>query len=401
MWEAIVTKDELKNEILLKLDEIALDLSINYPALENIGLMDGKAGVSLFFNYLNKLKNSDAHEPEVSGLLGDVISTLNSTLFLSTYCSGISGILWCLDHLSSEGFIELDAAGEDVIEFLEQQSLGLAKDSNFDFLHGANGIALYLLSKSSTGNTESLSKVIDLLHEKGIIENDTIKWESVINHDTHKKGFNLSLSHGISNIIILLSNLLEKDPGNERAADLLDKAINYLLSQKNRPPVDSLYIFPSYIGLDNARIESRLAWCYGDMGNALALYKAGTILKRAELTDEAVSILLHSVNIRKREDAGIKDAGICHGTAGIAHMYNRFYQLTGRPEFKEAATYWLEETMRMATFKDGFAGYKAFQGQEDWKSEMSLLDGISGIGLVLMSAISEMEPKWDRCLLLS
>ena len=34
-------------------------------------------------------------------------------------------------------------------------------------------------------------------------------------------------------------------------------------------------------------------------------------------------------------------------------------------------------------------------------NEYNLLDGIAGIGLSLISAISSIEPQWDECLLLS
>ena len=36
-----------------------------------------------------------------------------------------------------------------------------------------------------------------------------------------------------------------------------------------------------------------------------------------------------------------------------------------------------------------------------WLNSNNLIHGISGIGLSLISAISTIEPKWDRCLLIS
>ena len=57
----------------------------------------------------------------------------------------------------------------------------------------------------------------------------------------------------------------------------------------------------------------------------------------------------------------------------------------------------------MAIFDDGIAGFKFWKTKElgGWKNEFALLDGVTGVGLALISAISDIEPKWDECLLLS
>lgn len=78
------------------------------------------------------------------------------------------------------------------------------------------------------------------------------------------------------------------------------------------------------------------------------------------------------------------------------------YWETQNPIFKETANYWIEETLKMAKFEDGLAGYKAWYGEKDgWRNEYGFLEGIAGIGLTLLAHISNEEPTWDKCLLLS
>lgn len=56
----------------------------------------------------------------------------------------------------------------------------------------------------------------------------------------------------------------------------------------------------------------------------------------------------------------------------------------------------------MAKFEDGLAGYKTWQGAErGFRNEYGLLEGIAGIRLVLLAYLSDEEPTWDECLLLS
>jgi hypothetical protein len=93
---------------------------------------------------------------------------------------------------------------------------------------------------------------------------------------------------------------------------------------------------------------------------------------------------------------------MCHGTAGIGHIFYRMWWNTQLPQFKEAADYWFGQTLKMGKFTDGLAGYKAWHTEEygGWVNEYGLLIGISGIGLALLSYYFGVEPAWDECLLL-
>jgi hypothetical protein len=74
------------------------------------------------------------------------------------------------------------------------------------------------------------------------------------------------------------------------------------------------------------------------------------------------------------------------------------YLETAVPELNEANEYWRDITLKMAYHKDGLAGYKMYHGDEGWQNKYSVLEGIAGIGL---SMISSVNPDWDEILLLS
>jgi lantibiotic modifying enzyme len=145
-----------------------------------------------------------------------------------------------------------------------------------------------------------------------------------------------------------------------------------------------------------------MAWCYGDLGVASALWLAGNSLNDNCWKEKAIEILLHNTTRVDAADTGIKDAGLCHGTAGIAHIFNRAYCNTGVQEFKNAALYWFQKTADMAVYKDGLAGYKTWSGPDkQYINETSLLEGIAGIGLAFIGAVHPQCIGWDECLLLS
>jgi lantibiotic modifying enzyme len=135
----------------------------------------------------------------------------------------------------------------------------------------------------------------------------------------------------------------------------------------------------------------------------MALLQAGKIFNNESWKDEAIGILLKTTEIREWSEAKVLDAGLCHGTSGIAHIYNRAYKYTGIEKFKVSAIYWFEQTLKMAAFDDGLAGYKTYRAPEfgGFCNENGFLTGIAGIGLAMISAVSDIEPVWDRALLLS
>jgi len=146
-----------------------------------------------------------------------------------------------------------------------------------------------------------------------------------------------------------------------------------------------------------------LGWCYGDLGIAMALWQAGIALRNEIWKNKALEVLLFAAE--KRRDLRknfVNDAGLCHGSAGIGHVFYRVWWNTKIPEFKNAANYWFEQTIKMSIFADGLAGYKMWYGEEKgWANSYGLLEGIAGIGLALLMYYYEVEPTWDECLLLS
>jgi hypothetical protein len=48
----------------------------------------------------------------------------------------------------------------------------------------------------------------------------------------------------------------------------------------------------------------------------------------------------------------------------------------------------------------GIAGFAAW-GHEGWRDEVGILEGAAGIALAFLAATQDVEPEWDRMLLVS
>jgi lantibiotic modifying enzyme len=229
-----------------------------------------------------------------------------------------------------------------------------------------------------------------------------IRWISEITgKDGAKQIYDISLSHGSAAIVAFLSNCVKSKYNYPNLTEtMLSGSIRYILHQKQE---NNAALFPGFCSINekpNTNNFSRLSWCYGDMGIGLAIWQAGEALKDEKLKQEAIEIYLNSTKRRTPEETGDVNVGICHGSAGLAHMYNRMYWNTKMPEFKKAANYWIEETLKLTKFGDSYVEFKS--GVEDeWDNDFGFLGGISGIGLALLSHISNEEPTWDKALLMS
>lgn len=410
MWKPVITAPKDILRISEKIEEIAALLSLVDRKQTDFSLLNGTIGTAIFLAYYGRYRKSEFHLELAGELITNTIDNLNDAGTLSlTYANGVSGVFWGIQHLIHEGFIEADANElfTDVDELIYKEMISQIKAENFDYLHGGLGMMLYLLKRYQPKDIGKLNDALQALTDKALFgeEKKTAKWVStVIIENTSCEVYNLSLSHGITSIINIVARYLSeaKDTANYTQHKLLlNAAINYLKEQQNPP--ESTFLFPNYIfSKTNQKAPSgRIAWCYGDLGMSIALWKAGDFMKDESLKQYSLYILEHFHKQNAYKLTGVRDGALCHGTVGIAHIYHRLYNYTHIEEFKAMAAKYYADTLDFASHLDGQAGYKATNGSNGFKDSMGLLEGVSGIGLSLISAISRNEPKWDECLLLS
>lgn len=404
-WKPVIQGSD-SERIKNKISEIADILRKNPMKTEEIGLLSGKAGLVVFLFYYSIFTGDDSFADDGLEIVSEIFDTINNGYAYHTFCTGLAGVGWVIEHLKQNDLldVETDEVLDELDLYFQKRMIEDIKSGNYDFLHGALGLGCYFLNRLSNDKSkEYLIQLIDELKKQGKIDKDSsIKWLSVLDQEKGTKGFNLSLSHGLASIIGFLSKMLEVGIYREKVSFLLDGAVRYLL----KCSLDTKKYgsnFPSWIQEGEPLNSSRLAWCYGDLGIGISLWQASRSMGSKELEKRAIDVLLHTTRRRDPVEEHVADAGLCHGAAGIAHIYNRIYNYTGMEAFKESAIYWFDQTLKMATFDDGYAGYKAWYTEKHggWQNQASILEGIAGIGLAMISAISDIEPKWDRCLLLS
>lgn len=323
---------------------------------------------------------------------------------LMTFSSGQAGMNWLYSYLYKEELIE----AEDYIDIcfdaaiLQQYSLQQLSPGNWDFLHGAVGIAyssLYSYKEEYRAYFVQLFKGLDR------ICNENMVMQMFPNFYFEKQAYimeevNLGLAHGIPSILKFCIQCYKQNVCKNESFAMGKKIVAFLQQHTNINKTGSY--FPSFATSHRkADVQSRLAWCYGDLGIGIILYQAGIAFNDHKIVGFALEVLMHTTKRRSVEETNIHDASICHGSAGVAHIYNRMWHYTNDPLFKEATDYWMQKTWDFAYHEDGVAGYKMYHPKDNsYHNSFGLLEGAAGIGLVLLSYLTG-NFSWDYCLMLN
>jgi hypothetical protein len=138
---------------------------------------------------------------------------------------------------------------------------------------------------------------------------------------------------------------------------------------------------------------------------AAGLLQAARALGRNDWEGEALSIA-RDASRRQFAEAVVYDACLCHGAAGAAHLFNRFFHATGDDSFRQAALAWYGQALSYRREGEGIGGYRYYTANPEmpqeglWHDKAGFLEGAAGIALALLAGFTPVEPAWDACLLL-
>ncbi|WP_299768529.1 lanthionine synthetase C family protein [uncultured Dokdonia sp.] len=395
-----------------KLEEINKELIANGELdTTDVGVLSGSSGLALYHFYYNAYNPNEISEDVGSEIIASIVGSINEGYNFHTFCGGIAGAAWTIELLNELEFIEVDTDGLLGVldDYLNHVANLNDKDNFYDFLHGLIGIGYYFLKRYENTTSEELKAKYEKMLLEMIAKLDNtaqkgeygIYWESILIREEGLKGCNLSLSHGLSSIINFLARLSKHTVFSKQALPLLEQSIHHLMSRK-REQVTTSY-FPDWITNNNEETESsRLAWCYGDLGVAVSLWQAAKVMQNEDVKQTSIQLLEHAATRRDIEETRIVDGGLCHGAFGVMHIFDFMYKEIGTPIFKEAADYWIDYGLTIDHHKDGSAGYKKWRGGDTptYEKENSLLEGIAGIGLAILSYLNPEKTDWNQCLMI-
>lgn len=345
-----------------------------------------------------------ASELDATEHMADAIDRLISQLAarggaLQLY-GGLAGAGWTLAHVGDPDDCE------DFLATIDRALVGALAgpgwNGHYDLVTGLVGIAVYFLERLEGGRDaplarEGLQHVVSYFaaHATPIAPGLTWHtrpallpaWQRALAPDGY---YNLGVAHGVPGVLSVLARAATLADPPRGCRELVEGALAWFAAQ-HLPDSRS---FPAWLAPGVVPTPSRSAWCYGDPGVATSVWAAAQRigapiapwreLARACATGPGI---------------GVRDASLCHGAFGLAHLYNRCFQASGDEDFAAAARTWIERGLAMRTPGRGVGGFLSIGSTDEdnpWVATDSFLEGAAGIGLVLLAALGDLEPAWDR-----
>lgn len=371
-------------------------------------LASGAAGLAVAFSFLAEARLARGGAARAGSFLASAGDAMAEVDMEPDLFGGFTGVAWAAALLwpadSGGGEDPLAGVDPDVLSLLDPPGW----DGPFDLVSGLVGFGLYAMERLPRPSAVALlERVVDELERRAERRDGGLAWRtdpvhlSPLQREQCPEGHdNLGVAHGVPGVVGLLAQAFAAGVAAPRARRLLDGGVAWLLAQRGAsPPRFAYWLTPG-----GERQGARSAWCYGDPGVAAVLLVAARCVGEPAWERAALD-LAREAAARPHGETGVVDANLCHGAAGLAHLYNRAWQRTGDGDLKRAAVEWVERTLAMRRPGEGHGGYltalKAVGGSLTYEPDPSLLSGAAGTALALAAAASRVEPRWDRMLLLS
>jgi lantibiotic biosynthesis protein len=397
--------------VLTDLVDALSHLPIQGP--RSTSLACGVAGRAVLFDVLSRVRGEASHRETSEVLLERATDALATETLGPDLYDGFPGIAWAVQLIQRPSESPDDDPLTELDDALEDHLATRPWPHRYDLVSGLVGMGGYALERLPRDSARRcLTAVVERLGELAEWGPEGARWKTAPEHvpvalqaEQPLGSYSLSMAHGMAGVLVVLAGAVARGVAGSAARELLQGGWTGLLSLRGNDTAPAC--FPTRIDLHGEPLTwpRRPAWCYGDPGVAMGLHTVARAVGRPDWEAQALS-LCRETAARWRDATHVRDGGLCHGSAGLGHLYNRLFQATGEPVFESAARSWFQHLLTVHHEPGrGVAGFRTLEqlddGSEGWTDNAGLLAGATGIALALLAATSSVEPSWDRMLLMS
>ncbi|MBO2013073.1 lanthionine synthetase LanC family protein [Hymenobacter negativus] len=212
---------------------------------------------------------------------------------------------------------------------------------------------------------------------------------------TYAEPLQLGLSAGLADELLVLINLCHAGVSDTESKQRIHIGIQRILATKRNIDFSeqqySVFPYQVHNQLKETTFSSELSWRRGDIGQSFLLYKAHSLSQDPDLLNIAELVGLNTLLRTTSDNTEVVSSQLESGAAGLAHIYHKLCQLSGNEAYQRGQIYWLTQTQQWLRQELANDIYNNRLGD--------LLQGLVGVGLVLLSAMTEKELKWDEIVL--
>ena len=401
----------LTERILSNLDRVD-NAIMDRHAKERYGLLAGLGGCSMYFlNRYFQTQDYTFHNESIN-LLEKIIRETNEGAISNPLNLGSQTITscWLIDQYIKLGALDVEEKtnSKEVIAFIIGSTTQEELDANrHDLFYGFLGNAVILLENDFEANRVFLKRVINALKKNSICDNNGIYWKSpfpFFPSEKYDETLNFGIPHGSLGIVLFLLKCYSIEGLDNELEQYLTRSLNWLINRLNQENNQLHYQYGT-----KSSGTGRLGWCYGDQAIAYTLLRFHEVLDRGdakikafELIEQSAKKTMNETGVQFFSDYGYYDLRICHGTSSIAYMYKKMYDITQDQKVYDLVNKWLDITLDNLDIYlaqiDVITEKEKDNSQID--TSMGFLNGLSGVGLTLISFLEPNHSYWDKILLL-
>lgn len=380
------------NEII---DRIEKHIWASAKTENRIGIHNGLSGIALFYKYIYQNSSEKEYQDKLISTISRIDGLINKNKVNSSLCTGLAGYGYLLTTLQAENAIDI---GVDYIYSLDtvlaEELTTYSNNDEYDFLHGALGIAMYFIERYNRTKNAEVSDILVNFTKIFLSKIDKNIETIFISHEKRNtKCLYFGIAHGISgylNFLMILKNCL-----NEKIANIdsyLNKIIGFMGKYQNIEK-DLFYAYPSFINLENRSIQKAgLGWCQGDLCIGSSIYNVGYFLNDNNVfLKEGLSLINNTKKITLI-DSRVKDYAICHGSSGIILQYHLMNK--NNVDYTRQINRWCDILQEQTS---NFYKFESFYNDK-YINEINILNGTAGLGLTLLTINNIIDADWTTCL---
>jgi len=349
-----------KQHIASRLQHIANVLLLNASFIDNLGLLNGKLGIAIYFYHHARYTGNEMYEVKAGELIDEIYNEIHQNTSVN-YADGLSGFGAGIEYMVKNGFIEANT--DEVLEEIDKQIYYSVchVPNRIDLCNGITGCGKYYTARlcNTFNNQETNVTALNMEHLSCIIDSLDKTYDTYFD---------------LLSVIDFLSEAYPLNVNHAKAKQYLDYATDKL---------ETMLYEDQHFGI------------YPAMFNPLSA--SATLMQASEKTgkkayrDRAIHFLnTYEESFRQFLDGDLHN--LKSGSLKWSLLYDYLSVQTGNNIYRQHSNEWLNHAL--AEDSDALAGFHVEKHNN--VLSMGILHGYAGIGLALLTLVDKGSNDWRR-----
>jgi lantibiotic modifying enzyme len=366
-------------------------LLLNGCFTNNLGLLNGKLGISIVFYHLARQTGSQIYENYAEELIDEIFDEINTEISWN-FADGLTGIGWGIEYLVQNKFLYADAD-----EVLNEIDLKIAPFMNYfptqnNLGDGLLGIGTYLLKRIKNSkavdenmqfknNKQLLINLIDEFYRRteDITEifaepsrESLKKMIKILPLISGKKIATFDLTWDYPLLIAFFSELFQLNLYNNRVCSILERLLDPLTDSQNWPTLQSNRLL---LVLALQKLIKKYNVPILDMTQKNKAKYAFFVRTKTNIEDIIRNLFVDINRERIAQELKNITPSFKNGITGIFWIYQQLYNITKLSIFKVESEYWHTEVDKIINEYLDFVYSPLNEKQIDY----GLINGFAGL----------------------